>query len=962
MQIGKTYHGFLLERIEPVADLESMAYLFLHEKSGAKLMYLENKDVEKAFSIAFKTIPEDSTGVFHILEHSVLCGSDKYPVKEPFVNLLKTSMQTFLNAMTFPDKTMYPLSSTNEKDFVNLMGVYMDAVLCPRIYTKKEIFLQEGWHLEKDADGNPFFNGVVYNEMKGAYSSVDRQLFKTLGEAMYPDTTYGFSSGGDPSFIPSLTYEQFLAFHKKYYHPENSFIFLYGEMDLCEKLAFLDKEYLSKYTVQGNQFEIEMQKPLGFKRVDATCMIDEAESEENNATIGLSYLCGTFADREDNMALSLILDTIADSNDAPLKKMVLESGLGQEFEMGVNDGTLQAELCAVLRKTNACDADRFLAFFKDAIAQICEQGIDREALIATLNSTEFYLRENDNGMPRGLNYAISVMDGWLYGADPVEYLSNLNVLASIREKFATDYPEKLLARVILESEHSVMAVLHPSKTKAAELAKEAADKAKAYAASLTEAQKAQAEAEAESLARFQQEEDTPELLATLPQLSLSDLSPTPVPADKTEKTVKNGVTYLHHDINAGGIVYVNYHFDVSSLPLADFPKLTFLSSLLGDLPTERMSAFELQTALKSKLGQFHATTHIYPNLQTNENSVHFVVSASALTSQLTVLQGLTKEIITTAKFPVSDVQTILSQEAIALQQALVSRGNKFASIRASAAVSEEGRLSDLTEGYGYIQYVNEANSTFGDGGKFCKELADLLGCVLACPLTVSVCSDKETYAKFLESTDNFANNCLQNCEKTHVPLLKTTKQAIRISGSVAYDAKCADLSETALYRNGRAKLLSRILSLDYLWNRVRVRGGAYGCSVSISDNGIASFSSYRDPNVQKTFDVFHATAEYLRAFTAGETEMAGYIIGVIASFDRPALPKARCRMADMRYFGDVTEEIRQKTRTDVLTATAEDIRSFASAFDGLAEKGAICAVACAEKVEQNKEMFDEILA
>ncbi|MBO5789711.1 MAG: hypothetical protein J6R40_00990, partial [Clostridia bacterium] len=517
-----------------------------------------------------------------------------------------------------------------------------------------------------------------------------------------------------------------------------------------------------------------------------------------------------------------------DSNDAPLKKKILESGLGKEFEMGVNDGTLQAELCAVLRKTNACDADRFHAFFKEAVAEICEKGIDREALMATLNSTEFYLRENDNGMPRGLNYAISVMDGWLYGADPVEYLSPLKALAAVREKCKTDYPEKLLRRVILESEHSVMAVLHPSKTKAAELAKDAADKAKAYAASLSEAQKAQIEAEAQSLARFQQEDDTPEALATLPQLSLSDLSKTPVPADKTEKTVKDGVTYLRHDIPTAGIVYTAYHFDVSSLPLESYSKLTFLSSLLGDLPTERLGAFELQTQLKSKLGQFHATTQVYTKSQTKESSLHFVVFASALTAQLPTLQSLVKEIVTTTKFPCEDVQTILSQEAIALQQALVSRGNRFAAVRASAAVSSEGMLSDLTEGYGYVQYVNEANSAFADGKEFCQELASLLASLLACPLTVSVCTDKETFAKFLENADNFANNCMQNSQKTPVPLLKTTKQAIRISGSVAYDAKCADLCETALAHNGRAKLLSRILSLDYLWNRVRVRGGAYG--------------------------------------------------------------------------------------------------------------------------------------
>lgn len=962
MKIGQTYHGFLLQRTEALPSMESKAYLFSHTQSGARLMYLENKDVEKTFSIAFKTIPQDSTGVFHILEHSVLCGSDRYPVKEPFVNLLKTSMQTFLNAMTFPDKTMYPLSSTNEKDFVNLMGVYMDAVFHPRIYSKKEIFLQEGWHLETDSEGKPSFNGVVYNEMKGAYSSVDRQLSRALLSAFYPDTCYGFSSGGDPAAIPTLTYEQFLATHKKYYHPENSYIFLYGEMDLLDKLAFLGREYLSKYKVQGNEFPIDMQKPLGFKRVDGTYMIDSAESEEDNATVGLCFSCATFAQREDNLAIGLILNTIAGSNDAPLKKRILESGLGKEFEAEVNDGTLQSEVYVELHKTNACDADRFYTLFKDAVGDICESGIDRKALTATLNSTEFFLRENDNGMPRGLSYAISVMDGWLYGADPVDYLSPLDVLASLRLKFETDYPERLLRRVLLESEHSVMAVLHPSKTKATELVQEEKERAAAYAGALSDAQMAACESELQALARFQQEEDTAEALATLPQLSLADLSPHPVPADKTEKVIRNGVTYLHHDIPTAGIVYANYYYDISALPLEAYSKAALLASLLGDLPTEAYSAFDLQTNLKSRLGQFHADTHVFTDTSTKESRIFFSVIASSLTHQLPSLQSLTEEILQHTKFTPADVRTILSQEAIAQQQALVAWGNRYAALRAASAVSVEGRLKDLTDGYGYCEFINRASASFGDGDLLCEQLRDLLREITACPLTVSVSADAETFEKFLKNDNNFANNCSQNSQKTEIPLSKTAKQAIRISGSVAYDAKCADLSAAGLAGNGKAKLLSQILSLDYLWNRVRVRGGAYGCSASVNDCGVVTFSSFRDPNVAKTYDVFNTTADYLRTFNADETTMAGYIIGVIAALDKPGMPKARSRVADARYFAAMTEERRLKIRRDILCATSDDIRALAVAFEGVAEAGALCTVGCAEKVEEAKALFDEILA
>lgn len=555
MELGTILHGFRLENIQPVPDLHAQAYRFIHEKSGARLLWLENDDIEKTFSIGFKTIPQDNTGVFHILEHSVLCGSEKYPVKEPFVDLLKTSMQTFLNAMTFPDKTVYPVASPNEKDFLNLIGVYMDAVLHPRIYQKKEIFMQEGWHLEFAEDGTPSFNGVVYNEMKGVYSNADSLLDEYINRAMFPDTTYSANSGGWPAEIPTLTYEHFLSEHKKYYHPENSYIFLYGQMDIDRILGFIDDEYLSHYDREGNQFEIESQKPLGFSRTNATYMVGAGEPLENNALIGSAFLAGEYNDCEDNLALDLILETLASTNDSPLKKAMLDRGFGQEFSAGLYNGIKQNFAVCVLRKADENRADEYEAALREAVEKIASDGIDREVLTAALNAREFACRENDHYGPAGIGLALDAMSGWLYGDDPVPYLSALNVIASLRQKFATDYPEKLLHRIFCESPHSAMVVLTPSATMAEEDSRAERERAAAYAASLSEEEMAAVKADNEKLAIFQSSEDTPEAKATLPVLSLSDLSREPTPEIPTLTDCRDGVTRLFHPLPTNGILY-----------------------------------------------------------------------------------------------------------------------------------------------------------------------------------------------------------------------------------------------------------------------------------------------------------------------------------------------------------------------------------------------------------------------
>ena len=961
MEIGTILHGFLLENIQQVPDLHATAYRFAHEKSGARLLWLSNDDIEKAFSIGFKTIPQDNTGVFHILEHSVLCGSEKYPVKEPFVDLLKTSMQTFLNAMTFPDKTMYPVASPNEKDFLNLIGVYMDAVLHPRIYQKKEIFMQEGWHLELPEDGAPAFNGVVYNEMKGVYSNADSLLDEYLNRAMFPDTTYSSNSGGWPAEIPTLTYEHFLAEHKKYYHPENSYIFLYGEMDIDRILGFLDDEYLSRYDREGNQFEIESQKPLGFSKKNATYMVGAGEPLENNALVGSAFLAGEYNDREDNLALELILEALASTNDSPLKKAMLDRGFGQDFSAFLYNGIKQNYAVCVLRKADENRADEYEAALRETVEKIASEGIDREALTAALNAREFACRENDHYGPAGIGLAVEAMNGWLYGDDPVPYLSSLDVIAALRQKFVTDYPEQLLRRIFCESPHSAMVVLTPSATMAEEDSAAEKERAAAYAASLSEEEMAAVRADNEKLAVFQNSEDTPEAKATLPVLSLSDLSRDPTPEIPTLTDCRDGVIRLFHPLPTSGILYTSLYFDISSLPFEDMSALSLVCRMLGDLPTEHYSAIGLDTAIKTDLGMLDFETSVVRDRRNGAVRRFVVARASALAANTAKILPLVRECALHTLFDPQEVLKLLRQEVIYGEQYIVGAGHMFAVNRASAAASEEGKYNDAFDGYGYLTFIRGALADFGDGAAFSDRLAKLCAHVFGdCLKAVSCSSEEKDYPAFLAEPLGF----VRNTGDAHTAMIYPAyakSQAVRIPAAVAFDAACMDFAAAGAVYSGKMGVLSRILSLDYLWNAVRVRGGAYGVGMAASEGGgLFTFYSYRDPSVGKTYDAYRASAEYLRGFSADEKTMAGYIIGYVSSSDRPLRPKTQSRIADLRYFAHITREERVTRRAEALSVTSDDIRGYADVLAASAEHMTVCTVASSEKIDADIDRFETV--
>ena len=819
--------------------------------------------------------------------------------------------------------------------------------------------MQEGWHLEIPEEGDPYFNGVVYNEMKGAFSRADRVMYDLLSQSLFPDTTYSFCSGGAPEHIPELTYEQFVAHHQKFYHPENSFIFLYGQMDFEAKLAYIDAEYLSKYPKINCQIEIKEQKPIGFLKKNATYVIGDEESEERNAKMCLGYVFGDFKDRVNNLLMDVICESIAGTNEAPLKKAILSSGFGEEFSAYV-DAERYSQLVFELHKADQKDADAFREFLHEEVRKICRAGIDRAAMTACLNIREFTLRENDHYGPAGLNYAIDVMQGWLYGADPIPYLSALPLVAEVRRLLETSAPEDLLRRAILESDHCAQVVLSPSKTLKAEQDAREKVMAKACYDAMTREQIAICKQENASLRQFQTELDTPEAKATLPHLSLSDLSPEVTPDIPTEEKQENGIPVLYHPIATNGILYTYYYFDVSRLPYGEMPKLSLLCRMLSALPTKQYTTATLDTAIKTYLGSLSFNIEVIEDKKTGEVRRYVIVGSSAIESNIDKIGTFIEEVALTTSFDREEVKLLLQQELISNEQFLLGAGNYFASTRAKAQKNDTAKYEDAIQGLGFLTYLRFAVSSFDATPDFCEGIAALSKAVFEeSPLLISVSAEASLYQKFFERPVGFANNCLQNSQNPPVFPAFSKCEAVTIPAAVAFDALCYDLKEKGFAYSGRYTLASRIVSLDYLWNKVRVQGGAYGVSLSIDNNGIVSFSSYRDPNVAQTLDTYKATADYLRQFEADEVSMAGYIIGVISGSDKPLRPKRKAKVGDLRYLSHTDKAYRQALRDDILSAKAEDMVALAEVFEALVGTESVCVVAGQDKIRKDAFLFEE---
>lgn len=964
MEIKNTICGFRPLSTQELPELEGRLHEMEHIKSGARLVWLDRDDENKTFGIGFRTPPENHTGVFHILEHSVLCGSQRYPVKEPFVELMKSSMNTFLNAITFPDKTVYPISSRNDQDFVNLMRVYLDAVLHPRIYASQDIFHQEGWHYEIDENGKPSYKGVVFNEMKGALSTQERLLRNAIGHNLFPDTCYGYVSGGDPAYIPDLTYEYYIGCHRRFYHPSNSYIFLDGRMDIEKVLGIMDAEYLSEFDKQPTDSEIAVQAPVQSENQNVYYEVSADASLKNRATMAWGFVLGDYSCREKQMAAQILSDALCGSNQAPLKAKLLSAGLAQDVRLSLVDRIMQPYMILEVCNCDENRADEIKEIVFDEIRRLAEEGLDHEQLSAALANMEFQMRERDFGrMPRGLNFAFMMLGQWLYGGNPAADLQVGELFTSLNAKLAEGYFEKVLEEIFLSNNHNCQVTMLPSPTLGAEkIAKESA-RLQAESANWTEADIAELKEIQAKLTAWQQSKDTPEDLAKLPHLQLSDIEAEPQEIPTTENTLA-GCTLLQHDIATSGIDYVNLYFDISDLSQEQLSAVSFLCSVLGSLDTANHSSEELQKLRRLNCGSL--SFNLQAHEANNDPSVchnYLSVSYSALNSKLENATALVREILCTSKLNDSrKLQEILNQDHSKMERAIVNMGNAFARGRIAANTSVSGVVEECVGGFTYIQWLKALKNDFENQSSALIESLSALSAQIFVKerLTLSLTGQNNAAASALESQ---LLNQLPSGQKAQPCALKPwgkKKEGIIIPAGVSFAGLGGSLLDFGGKYNGHTRVMARATFLAYLWNVIRVQGGAYGTGLTVSECGNACFHSYRDPSADRSLTYYRKAADFLDQFCASNPDLTGLIVGAVAESDPLMLPQAMGKAGDAFWMKGISHADRCQLRQEILSTTPADIAALIPALRQLGEEGSVCVIGGKEKVEACAAELDVI--
>ncbi len=1012
MKATANAHGFELKESAPLKEIDGTAHVMHHSASGARLLFLENDDPEKSFSISFKTPAADDTGVFHILEHSVLCGSKRFPVKEPFVNLLKSSMQTFLNAMTFPDKTMYPVASTNDQDLMNLMQVYLDAVFFPNIYSKRTIFEQEGWHLEfaedepsapEDApekrDAAPerrlVYNGVVFNEMKGALSDPDSVLYDVLSAALFPDTTYRFESGGIPEAIPTLTYEAFLDAHKRHYRPDNSYIVLYGDMDVDKYLKYIDEEYLTPLATDpsyasapsvrlGDGAEavsiaanpLDLQDPvvqMGVKH--------EMCTTPDNSCAALGFVIGTTADRERLIAADILMDAIMGSNVAPMKKALLEAGIADDCNSSLIDSVAQPFVMIQAKGLKENAVEKLVDTVAREAKRLSEGGLNRKLIEAALSHAEFIMREHNFGYSDGVIYAMSALSGWLYDDDmPYSFIEYEDVFASLRKKIDEGYFETLISEVFLSNDHHAQVEIVPvDKDPSAVLTK----RLDALAETFTAKDLDEVTESLRLLREAQSELDDPADLAKLPKLDVADIKDAP-PVPDCKVVTEGGRDVLVHAVPTHGLVYTYRYFDLGVLTFEEIPYATVLSMVLGKLDTHQHSAEELDTLIQDKLGNLSFLKEVYEKSEAADGAEgadsigtyvpKFVVSTSALEENAAHAAAIADEVMYGTDFSSSEkILEILVQRRVMIEQKFATAGNSIAVARANSYYSEAGVLREQMAGVDFYLFLKDLIDSYDSVSQHLGEkLAAVAAKIFSQTETVSFAGSEAALDSYLGSLD--AERCARDGRSAAtdeisaehpqyalvVPAPIDKHEAFVAPCDITFTGLSADRRALGMPMSGGWLVASRILTYGYLWNEVRVKGGAYGVSFTMSRQGPAHFSSYRDPHIDRTMDAFTESADWLADFKPTAEEFDGFIVSSAASFDAPLKPRALVRRQDTMHFTDYSEAERMKYRQQVLQTKLEDVQALAPELKALCKIAHACTVGNKQMIEQSNEGFEVI--
>ena len=963
MRKNEIYHGFLVRSVQELPELKATMYQLEYSKNGAQLIWLDNGENNKLFSIAFKTLPSDDTGVFHILEHSVLCGSKKYPVKEPFLDLLKSSMNTFLNAMTFPDKTMYPVSSRNETDFLNLMQVYLDAVFCPAIYDNPSIFHQEGWHYElNDKDDAPIYKGVVFNEMKGAFSSVETLIENGMNRILFPDNCYRFVSGGDPRKIPTLTYEQFISAHKEYYHPSNARIYLDGNVPIERVLTILDEEYLSHYERSDADHEITVQAPVPASEVVEYYEIGEDEDSAEKVQMVLGKIVCDFSDRKKVLALMVLSSYLTGYNEAPLKYAILQKGLAQDVSLSVLDGIAQPYCILRISNTEYENKDKIKHIINEVVEDLLSKKLDKDELTAAINQLEFSIRESEE--PKGLIRNINALNAWLYGGDPVMYLLHDEVFRSLREAVNTTYFDDLLKSVLSDNEHTVELYLLPSKTKGEkDRQAECSELANQKAIWSENDVKAVLE-ENRKLQKWQCEPDTPEAVKSLPSLPLDEVSLKPEQLTTKHSTLC-GVPILFHETNASGVIHFNLYFSLADCPIEKISNLSFITKLLGHLPTKHHSVSELQREIKRNIGflDYNVISFTVPN-RADQCKPYFAVNCSVLENRLKDAVDLIGEILCETVFDASQcaslTREILLQCNEEMRQGIMEYGHQFAMKRAMSHCSADGVFKENAEGYAFFDWLKG----FSDG--FDRQIIDFQAYARATQETVfsadrmilSITSN-EISEQFQLLVDRLKKEkaCSANEQMTVAYSNERGREIIQIPAGVSYAVSAGHLNNYGVQYTGALRVLSTIISFDYLWNEVRVQGGAYGCGFRTSATGNVGYYSFRDPNPIRSLQIYEKASEFVRNFCESDASLDKYIISTIASTEPLLSLRDQGKNADNNELSGITYEDLERIRAQMLHTKKDDLLAFLPLLKNMADDNAYCIIGNADSVKECDEQW-----
>ena len=957
----------ILEKKE-IKERNSVGYIMKHNQTGARIVLMENDDNNKVFCVGFRTPPKDSTGVAHIIEHSVLCGSDKFPVKDPFIELAKGSLNTFLNAMTFPDKTIYPVASCNEKDFQNLMDVYMDAVFHPNIYQEEKIFRQEGWHYEMESmEDELTINGVVYNEMKGAFSSPDDVLEREIMNSLYPHTSYAVESGGDPDVIPELTYEDFLAFHSRYYHPSNSYIYLYGDMDMAEKLRFLDVEYLSKYEALAVDSELDEEQP--FTEPVEVCKeypITESESEKENTYLSYNISFGNNLDKEQYIAFQVIDYVLCSAPGAPLKQALIDKGIGKDVYSSYENGIMQPYFSIVAKNADKEQLPEFLATIREELTKITEQGFDKKALRAGLNFYEFRFREADFGSyPKGLMFGLMMLDSWLYDDNkPFVHIEANDTYRKLKEAIETNYYEELVREKLLHNQHKTIVVVEPVKGLTGRKEKELADALARKKSELSEAQLAEIVEQTKALKQYQEEPDTKENLEKIPLLTRADMKKEAENYVNQERKVGDTVL-LYHDIFTNGIGYLRFLFDLRTVPEELFPYVGLLKSVLGLVNTENYTYGELFNEINIRTGGISPVSNTYTDARDLQSyTATLEIKVKVLYENLEHAFRLVREIVMGSRFDDAKRLKELIAELKSQKQAnMMSAGHALASVRALSYLSKTAAVSDKISGIPYYRMLEELDGNFEARQKELTEKLQQLAVCLFRPenLMVDYTAQREGLEKVEEQVAAFRDSLHTEPVETrpYQPKPERRNEGFMSSSQVQYVCRAGNFAQKGLPYTGALKALKVMMGYDYLWTQVRVKGGAYGCMCNFGKSGESYFVSYRDPNLEKTVDVYENAADYIRNFDADERTMTQYIIGAVSELDMPMTPATKGAYSLAGYMTHYPFEQVQKERDELLGAVPETIRGLAEYISAFMKDDCLCVVGNEEKIRKQSALFAE---